>query len=75
MYALESTHTFASSTLEDARFVTAREAWLAAAEDYASSDHGEDESAQADAVTVLSVLWAPGPVTLPSGEIITVRAE
>jgi hypothetical protein len=73
MYALESTHSFTSSTIEDRRFATAREAWLAAAEDYASSDHGEDARTQEDAVTVLSVLWAPGPVTLPSGETITVR--
>lgn len=71
-YRLESTHTFHSTTLEDRRFPFPADAWRAAGMDYLESDHGEGEEARDANVGALYFARHVGPLTLTTGETITV---
>jgi hypothetical protein len=74
-YTVTTSHTFTDSTLEDQHYGNAHAAWMAAAIDYATSDHGQDEDTQGQDVQYLADSYGVGTVTLSTGERVTVTAH
>ncbi|MEW1959779.1 antirestriction protein ArdA [Kineococcus sp. NPDC059986] len=71
-FRLETTSTFTSNGLEEGRYVTAGEAWRAAALDYLSSDAGLPTEALEHHAEAMQAMSEAGEYEVEDGEVISV---